>query len=234
MPDGNTIKELEELFETPFEEALMMANKHQNFDDLINFLEGGIGTQFHTGNVEGMSDTELRRVVTELCKKHRWQEDSFHPETGQIISNECQRRGISLGLDVIEWLDYLKARSMVSAGNNLFNKQMRLRLDLRDSHKNGIARAIELKALIGRLPAKELEDLIQVIAGGDISPAMGKIVSDEVEKRGGCPEGCDEAMKKIYTTLIASVKAEAKSIGRTADASKAEAVTAGYSPTWPD
>ncbi len=40
MPDGNTIRELEELFETPFEEALVMANKHQNFDGLINFLEG--------------------------------------------------------------------------------------------------------------------------------------------------------------------------------------------------
>ena len=160
MSSERTIKELEELFETPFEEALELANNHQNFDDLINFLEGGIGTQFATGNVEGVSDVELRRVIIKLCKTHR-RDDSFHPTTGRLFLKECEKRAIKLPPDVRNWLRYLVAWENVLNGNALFDKQMSLRRALKRSTENSRVEEDSFERLSKQTPKRRLEDVSQ-------------------------------------------------------------------------
>ncbi len=203
MPEGNTIKELEVLFETPFEEALMMANQHQNFDDLINFLEGGIGTQFTTGNVEGMSDAELRRITIELCQRYR-RNDVFHPATGRLILKECEKRGMELPPNVLDWLHYLTAWRHVLKGNRLFDEQMSLRRQLKSSTENSHAEEEAFERLLKTLPQSRLEDLIHTLAGQEINWTMANMLLFEVDDRGGCPEGCEEALKRIEDDAAAA------------------------------
>jgi len=206
--EERTIKELEELFDTPFEEALDLANNHQNFEDLMNFLEGGIGAQFSTGNVEGMSDAELRRIVTELCKKHRRQEDGFHPTTGRLLLGECEGRGVELPEDVRDWLNYLVAREKVLIGNRLFDEQRRLKQELKKSVENSTAHEAEFKRMLYHLHGEKLEDLILAVAGHKWNRAMGNILLDEISRRGGTPEGCDKAVNRIIDDTATTTAAK--------------------------
>ncbi len=151
-----------------------------------------------------MSDAELRRITIELCQRYRRSDDIFHPTTGRLILKECEKRGVELPSDVLDWLNYLTARKHILTGNSLFNEQMRLRRELKRSTENSSAKEEEFERLLKTLPQSRLEDLIHTLAGQEINWTMANMLLFEVEDRGGCPEGCEEALKRIEDDAAAA------------------------------
>ena len=62
--------------------------------------------------------------------------------------------------------------------------------------------------MLYHLPYDKLEDLILALAGQDLNWVMGNILLDEIRRRGGPPEGCEEAVNQIIEdTAVASTAA---------------------------